>query len=767
MKLSVVIPYHNADRWIGAMLDSLLDQDLPRTDYEIVVVDDGSTEEPVTLHRYVAQEPNIRCHRQENAGVAMARNKGLDLAKGEWIWFCDSDDYVQPQILGRLLAIADAQQLDMLWFNAVYVHEGRPVPAPKRNFDAVSAVQTGWDYMVHPPARTGMAMWRFLLRRDRVEAGALRFHDLMYMEGRWFQLELMPYIRRVAHVDVDGYYYVQRESSIMHAKKRKHYHRLAGEMEQYVEAMTAWADKPSVPEDMRTLLLQRRDFEAYRLLGNGFRYAPFAQSKAFYAKLTELGALPLAMRGGRAERLIRRVMNQRGLWLTVCRLYRLVKRPVGQVAALLCMALLAVCCSIRTMPEKGATDVSQPPATKVVEPVDVAALVRRDVPNEVYYKDIFLDAGIGLTARTSLFAADSLGLSLEGVSLARTNPRPDEQALQTAILSGTPDDENGRLLYPDGAPRYRVLFVCGGSSRTHAGSLDSAARAHMRQFVQQGGSYVGDCAGAFLAAKGYDSHADYPGYLALWPGVVQHTGLDNVYTGMLVEKNSPLLAYADFGGDGYINSIRHNKGGYPQSCPDGTEILARYDYPGKSSVHRQPSAWAYKPDRQTGRVVLEGSHPEEVRSGERLAFTEALIRYAADGVGTVSVKGILENGKPRTMDGSEKVGDLQCHHFATWIPAEAQNVCFTVESPVECDLKLRLCRDTYAFPARASHASDGKGPSQQLTLDRLEPGLWYVSVQCLTTVTVVSTEYGQEYTGRTDVLNGVPYTITVSWENHG
>lgn len=397
---------------------------------------------------------------------------------------------------------------------------------------------------------------------------------------------------------------------------------------------------------------------------------------------------------------------------------------------------------------------------------EVEALVLRDVPNEVFYKDIFLDAGIGLTSRTHLHAADSIGWSLEGVSFSRSNASPEEKALQTGIISGTPEDMNGRLLYPDGQPRYRVLFVCGGDSRGHASSLDSIGRAHMRTFVRNGGSYVGACAGAFLAASGYDSHVDYPNYLALWPAAMQHTGLTGVYTGMYVAEDSPLLAYADFGGDGYIEGIRHNKGGYPQSLPEGTTILATYDYPGKKSVHRQPSAWSYKKDKQTGRVVMEGSHPEEARSGERRAFTEALIRYAADGVGTVSVKGILQKNRPFEMDGANRLGDLQCHHFAVYVPPGARHVHFTVESSAACDLKLRLCREHYAFPSRATQVSKGSGASQELHFEVLEAGIWYVSVQCLTTVTAIATDYGQTYVGRLDVLNGVPYAVTVTWDSY-
>lgn len=769
MKLSIVIPYHNADAWVGAMLDSLLDQDLPSEDYEIIVVDDGSTEEPVTLRRYAAAHPQITYHRKENAGQAEARNVGMDLARGKWIWFCDSDDYVEPQILGRLLAIAEGRELEMLWFDAVYVHEDRPVPAHSCDWEAVSATQTGWDYLLHPPAKVGMAVWRFLIRRDVLTRTAIRFHPVTYMEGRWFISELMPQVQRVAHVAACLYFYVQHDSSVLHRKKRMNYVRYASDMDQYLTVVTEMLRDPALTGEQRTYLRLRRDYEAYRLLGNVFRYCPVSFSETYWQRLKDLGAWPvMTARGDRSERMTRRLMNRHGLWMAGCRLYHRLHRLPAQVLGWLCVALLVAGCSHRVAPAGSAG--ADTAATKAPDAAEVAALVQWSAPNEVFYKDIFLDAGIGLTPRTTLYAADSLGLSLEGVSFPRSNAKPEEFALQTAILSGSPEDRNGRLLYPDGQPRYRLLLVNGGKASEHSASLDDAAREHMRQFVRAGGSYVGFCAGAFFGSSGHETQPVFPGYLQLMPTPVRSTGLKSVYTGMYVAEDSPLWAYADFGKDRYIQGIRHNGGCFPESLPEGGEVLATYDYPGKASVHRQPSAWAYKADAHTGRVVLEGSHPEEVRNGERLYFTEALIRYAADGIGTVSLKGLLENGRPWTMDqDTMRLGDRQCHHYAVYVPAGACDLRFTVESPADCDLVLRLCRDSFAFPSRAVYASGEIGASQQLALDALEPGVWYVSVQCLTTVTVEKTEYGQRYTGRTDVLNGVPYTIGVSWNlrEHG
>ena len=404
--------------------------------------------------------------------------------------------------------------------------------------------------------------------------------------------------------------------------------------------------------------------------------------------------------------------------------------------------------------------------------ISVFHLLEEKVLEQSYYKDVFLDAGIAMASRKTLAAAEYLGLSLEGVSLPYSNATTSDRQIQRAIISGDSNDLNGRLLYPDGQPRYRLLFVNGGNSTSHGQSLGTTGLANIRCFVENGGSYVGTCAGAFLASNGYDGRINYPNYLSIWPGMMRHSGLRNVRTGMFIEKNSPLLDYYDFGGDQYVENIRHNLGGYPESFPLRTEILARFDYPNNSKVHRKPSIWAYKDSQYSGRIVMEASHPEEVADGERRDLTAAMMKYAMDGRGVASLKGFLKNGDVRLMDKSTadksptytRIGDLQTHHFATYIPPDAKNIRVAVNSPSDCDLALMMNQKTYAFSKMAEYRSSVPGARQQLDFLSIREGIWYISVQCLTTVTVKETDYGQEYGGNLEVLNGIPYQISISWE---
>lgn len=111
-KITVVIPAYNIAPWISRSLDSLLAQ--THTDLEILVVDDGSTDNiKEVLEIYIEQYPNIRAIYKENGGVTSARLRGAAEATGDWIAFMDGDDFVEPQMYGRLLELAKTYGADI------------------------------------------------------------------------------------------------------------------------------------------------------------------------------------------------------------------------------------------------------------------------------------------------------------------------------------------------------------------------------------------------------------------------------------------------------------------------------------------------------------------------------------------------------------------------------------------------------------------------------------------------------------------------------
>lgn len=342
MRLSIIIPYYNADAYIGRMLDSLLDQDLGAGEYEIIVVDDGSMEEPTVLKDYVARFQQIQYHRIAHAGLSPARNHGLSKAQGDWLYFCDADDFLQRRVLGGIIDTAEAHGLEMVCARYLNLRPSDPIPEPRRNFMSMSPVQTGLEYMGDPPSWFSWGVWNYLIRRSVIDAAALTFEPVFYVEDRLFMLDLFPRIRRIAFVDVDLYYYLQYDTSILHSRKRHDGPGYKSAMLDYLRRLTALIDSPSTPSSAVTRLSAVRDTDSFRLIHNVLRYCNTHECSASFSLLTSLGAYPLAPvdplvaltsqtpRTSLASRLasapnrvLRSLMNRRGLWLLLCRLYHL------------------------------------------------------------------------------------------------------------------------------------------------------------------------------------------------------------------------------------------------------------------------------------------------------------------------------------------------------------------------------------------------------------------------------------------------------------
>lgn len=127
IKLSIIVPIYNVELYLRKCVDSLLNQDISSSEYEIILVDDGSTDnsgaicdEYSTLYT-IHHTPTIKVIHRENGGLSAARNTGIVVARGEYIMFVDSDDYIEPNVLGGLLAQAERERLDVLRFDYLNV----------------------------------------------------------------------------------------------------------------------------------------------------------------------------------------------------------------------------------------------------------------------------------------------------------------------------------------------------------------------------------------------------------------------------------------------------------------------------------------------------------------------------------------------------------------------------------------------------------------------------------------------------------------------
>lgn len=241
LKVSVIIPYYNADKWISRCLDSLLNQDMDEDEYEIIVVDDGSSEPTPVLDRYVDEHPAVKCLHQENARQGAARNKGMLEACGEYILFCDADDMVAPNMLGTLCDLASRNHLEVLFHNYLTVPIGAEPTLPKSQaIPEMSNPTTGLEYITNPPHSFLLVPWIYVINRNFLFEHNLMFPtDIIYREDSLFFLNMLEKAERVAHVDVDFYYYIQIPSSIVHQGRKKNAAGYQKGQYTYIEKLTS------------------------------------------------------------------------------------------------------------------------------------------------------------------------------------------------------------------------------------------------------------------------------------------------------------------------------------------------------------------------------------------------------------------------------------------------------------------------------------------------------------------------------------------------
>ena len=222
MKLSIIVPVYGVAKYLPKCVDSLLAQDI--SDYEIILVDDGSPDEcPQICDEYVEKYDRIRVVHQENAGLSAARNSGINVATGDYILFVDSDDYLQPNVLGALMVQVEREQLDVLKFdyqNVRQIEAGEyEIFQPNKYPHQVDTCREVVDGETYLDERMGYACyaWQFVINRELTSTFTPGIH---YEDTEWLP-RMMLAAKRVNSTPLVVYNYLVRQGSITQAQGNK------------------------------------------------------------------------------------------------------------------------------------------------------------------------------------------------------------------------------------------------------------------------------------------------------------------------------------------------------------------------------------------------------------------------------------------------------------------------------------------------------------------------------------------------------------------
>ena len=216
-KLSIIIPMYNAEKYIGICLDSILNSNLSKADYEIVIVNDGSKDKsPEIAKTYASQYSNIIYLSQENQGQSTARNNGIKNCKGEYVWFVDADDAIERDLLTILKLLSENPNIDILGIQLKDVNEDysfvnysctQPTLPHNKVILGREAILLGYN-----PS----SVCALITRRDLIIKNNLYFVVGITHQDVELSYRLVSHANKILFSELKPYIYIQHPSSVRH-----------------------------------------------------------------------------------------------------------------------------------------------------------------------------------------------------------------------------------------------------------------------------------------------------------------------------------------------------------------------------------------------------------------------------------------------------------------------------------------------------------------------------------------------------------------------
>lgn len=227
--ISVIVPVYGVEAYLDACVKSLTGQTYRNV--EILLVDDGSPDRcPQLCDEWAAKDSRVRAIHKPNGGLSDARNAGLDRARGAYVMFVDSDDFVDARIVADLYALLRQTGADVACGGIYAYKDGRHVPVYNEIIRTEADTFTGTEQLRHMlNSQTDCAAWGKLYARAAI--GNHRFIKGRYNEDVIFLFPLYATCRRVAYTCRRYYYYRDTAGSITHTLSERTMHALRNALE--------------------------------------------------------------------------------------------------------------------------------------------------------------------------------------------------------------------------------------------------------------------------------------------------------------------------------------------------------------------------------------------------------------------------------------------------------------------------------------------------------------------------------------------------------
>lgn len=237
MKLTVIIALYNTEKYIKRCLNSILDTTIPKHDYEIIVINDGSTDGgPRIVEEIVERNNNVILINKENGGQSSARNIGLTLAKGDYIFCLDSDDYVNSDLFPIALEEVINNNLDLYPIQFVKVSEDGQKLASKDSYQIINEVISGDEFLSRFTISGAMA--RYFYNAEIIRDKNLKLLEGIFHEDEEFVIKFLTHVKRIKYDKLPVYFYLIRSSSTMNKPDITHRKKLINDLISVVDSIS-------------------------------------------------------------------------------------------------------------------------------------------------------------------------------------------------------------------------------------------------------------------------------------------------------------------------------------------------------------------------------------------------------------------------------------------------------------------------------------------------------------------------------------------------
>lgn len=210
-RLSIIVAIYNVEAYLERCLSSVVKQDLRPEEYEILLINDGSTDRSLAIaQKYERLYSNVKVFSKENGGLSSVRNFGIDHSQGRYIMHVDGDDFLVENVVGKVVKVAEENDLDLCFFRFI----GYPDRWHADNFSGFPhyKVLNGEDMLLN-----GMKVsstWCGIYSHDLIKALGIRFYDRISHQDVEYNYRLYPFAKRLMFTDFYVYNYVVEGESI-------------------------------------------------------------------------------------------------------------------------------------------------------------------------------------------------------------------------------------------------------------------------------------------------------------------------------------------------------------------------------------------------------------------------------------------------------------------------------------------------------------------------------------------------------------------------